>query len=319
MPYKQGKKWRGVVKLNGIRTTSLLPTRKEAIQWEIDERAAQKKEANRKHVTDLLTLCNEYLDHAQSTHIKKTYSEKSNICKRVISKWGPDRDVETITPRMCLDYLNSRKISNDRFNKERKNLLAMWNWGQQILDIKKNPVAKIRQLPHDRGPQYVPPQVDIMKIIAVATPEERVFLYSYLHTGARRSSILRWTWSEDVDLERKQVRIGSRKSRDGSMKYKWLPMTETLHSSLQWLWKHRTDNHWVFTSRRGGPWTERRGFLKDLCGRAGVREFGFHAIRRHVASVLASQNVSLKVIGEILDHSKLGTTERYIYNLNRVV
>ncbi len=217
---------------------------------------------------------------------------------------------------MCLDYLNSRKISNDRFNKERKNLLAMFNWGRDILDLKSNPVAKIKQLPHNRAAQYVPLQQDIFRILAVATPEERVFLYSYLHTGARRSSIFRLTWSEDIDFEGKRIRIGSRKSRDGSFKYVWLPMTSELHDSLKWWWGHRRDNLWVFTSKKGGPWTERRGFLRSLCHRAGVREFGFHAIRRHVASVLASQNVPLKTIGEILDHSKLSTTERYVYNLN---
>lgn len=314
MPYKEGKKWRGVVTVAGKRYTKLCPKKGEAAEWEHKERKDLLKP--KKIGMDLFKFFQEYLDYAKDAFIKKTYSEKNNICKRLILLWGSDTDVETVTPKMCLDYLNSRKISNDRFNKERKNLLAMWNWGKDMLDIKSNPVAKIKKLPHDREPQYVPPQIDIMKIIAVATPEERVFLYSYLHTGARRSSIFRWTWSEDVDLKNKQVRVGSRKSKDGSMKYKWLPMTETLHSSLQWLWKHRTDNHWVFTSKRGGPWTERRGFLRDLCERAEVREFGFHAIRRHVASVLATQGASLKQIGTILDHSRLSTTEGYVYNLN---
>ena len=313
MPYKEGKKWRGVVTVAGKRYTKLCPTKGEATEWERKER--RELLTPKKIGMDLFTFFQVYLDHAKSAFINKTYSEKNNICKRLILLWGSSTDVEAITPKMCLDYLNSRKCSNDRFNKERKNLLAMWSWGQQILDLKSNPVAKIRQLPHNRGVQYVPPMVDIMKILAVATPEERVFLYSYLHTGARRSSIFRWTWGEDIDLKSKQVRVGSRKSRDGSMKYKWLPMTNELYDNLKWWWGKRADDQYVFVSKRKGPWTERRGFLKDLCERAKVRGFGFHAIRRHVASVLAAQGVSLKVIGEILDHSRLSTTEQYIYNM----
>ena len=55
-----------------------------------------------------------------------------------------------------------------------------------------------------------------------------------------------------------------------------------------------------------------------LCKRAGVKSFGFHALRRYVASVLAdTHKVSAKTIQRVLRHKKLETTERYIHNINR--
>jgi integrase len=58
--------------------------------------------------------------------------------------------------------------------------------------------------------------------------------------------------------------------------------------------------------------------MKGLCKRAGVKEVGFHALRRYVASALAdTHKVSAKTIQRILRHKSLTTTERYIHNINR--
>jgi integrase len=57
--------------------------------------------------------------------------------------------------------------------------------------------------------------------------------------------------------------------------------------------------------------------MRGLCKRAGVDEFGFHALRRHVASVLAdTHKLSSKTIQRILRHRNVTTTERYIQNIN---
>ena len=36
--------------------------------------------------------------------------------------------------------------------------------------------------------------------------------------------------------------------------------------------------------------------MKDLCGRAGVKHFGFHALRRYVASILRDEADSINMI-----------------------
>jgi len=111
------------------------------------------------------------------------------------------------------------------------------------------------------------------------------------------------------------------------MHYEWLPMSDELHEELWWWWNHRPikDTPFVFVSTSnkpgrhyGKPYTERRWFMETLCKRAGVRPFGFHALRRYVASVLAdTHKVSAKTVQRILRHKNLATTERYIQNLNR--
>ena len=65
----------------------------------------------------------------------------------------------------------------------------------------------------------------------------------------------------------------------------------------------------------GRPFVVRQHFMKKICQRAGVKPFGFHAIRHLTASILARANVPMVDIQSILRHKKLATTERYIGRL----
>jgi len=102
-------------------------------------------------------------------------------------------------------------------------------------------------------------------------------------------------------------------------------MSDDLYESLWWWWKGRKskESPYVFVDDHPGPnygrpYKVRRLFLTSLCKRAGVKPFGFHALRRYVASVLAdTHKVSPKTIQRILRYKNLHTTERYIKNLNR--
>ena len=58
--------------------------------------------------------------------------------------------------------------------------------------------------------------------------------------------------------------------------------------------------------------------MKDLCKKAGVKYFGFHAIRHHVASFLADSHKAThhNQIQQMLRHRRLSTTDHYIKTLD---
>jgi integrase len=57
--------------------------------------------------------------------------------------------------------------------------------------------------------------------------------------------------------------------------------------------------------------------LKRLCKRIGVKEFGFHALRHKVASILMdSGKANLSAIQHFLRHKKATTTELYLKSLS---
>lgn len=222
-------------------------------------------------------------------------------------------------------YLTSQALTRSRasFNEDYKHIRSMWTWGTDFLEFLANPALKLRRIPQDRAPQYTPSTEDVLKVMAAASREELVFLNCYLQTGARRSEIFRWTWVDDINFDKREVRLTTKKTKDGSPDSQWLPMSDDLYDELWWWWHNRPirDTPYVFVStcnrHYGKPFTTRRRFMKGLCKRAGVKPFEFHALRRYVASVLAdTHKVSAKRIQRILRHKSVTTTERYIHNIN---
>ena len=58
--------------------------------------------------------------------------------------------------------------------------------------------------------------------------------------------------------------------------------------------------------------------MKGLCNRAGIKPFGFHALRRFFGSLLADKyKESIPTIQKLLGHASPNTTERYIYNITQ--
>lgn len=325
MPYKEGDGYRAKVTYRGQRYTSKHPTKRDAIAWEARKlKALKKSERILPSGPDLLSFCSKYTIYAER-FIKKTYDEKKALCRRILTAWDSSFLIKDITPEMVQAYLDDQAAgrSNNASNRDLKNLMAMFTYGRKILDIDHDPLKDIEKRSHDRQPQYVPPLDDVKKVFSITTPSERIFLDCYIQTGARRAEIFRWTWNDDINFERKKVRLGSRKSKDGSMKYRIVDMSPALFASLSWLWENRKfpESPYVFVCESpgihyGNPFTHRQYFIRRLCKRAGVKRFGYHALRRFVASVLMdSKKVSLKEIQMLLGHSNLTTTERYVYNL----
>jgi integrase len=271
----------------------------------------------------LMALCNKYLDFA-TKYQPKVYDEKVSVCKRLVNAWGKNFPVTLITEEMCEKYLSAQmKLrSANASNKDRKNLKAMWN-KSTVYGIQSNPWNSTEKFAHDVAPPYTPPIEDVLRLLAVATRSEKIFLDCYIQTGARRSEIFRLLWT-DVDFNRRMIRLGTRKTKDGSMKYRNIEMSDSLYQSLWWQWENRKFRRspYVFIDDQPGPhygkpYKARRRFMAGLCKRAGVKQFGFHALRRFVASVLDSKNVPLKQIQLILGHSRPTTTDRYLDNLHQ--
>ena len=104
------------------------------------------------------------------------------------------------------------------------------------------------------------------------------------------SEILRLTW-KDVNLEKRTVTLRTRKRKGGQIQSDLVPMSETLYSCLKRRWNERDKSSpYVFTKPGGGIYTKNDKLVKEmmdkLCKKAGVKKFGFHAIRHHVAMIL---------------------------------
>jgi len=77
-------------------------------------------------------------------------------------------------------------------------------------------------------------------------------------------------------------------------------------------WK---DHDLVFATRHGGPIerTEDWRAWKAILGQAGVRDARVHDARHTAATLLIEQGVHIRVVQEVLGHTRVTTTERYTH------
>ena len=172
MPYKRGKKYIGQTRRNGKKKEKVFNTRKEALAWEVEMR--QKPDEDWFGKTDIICLgdwAKQYLDYAKAGFSEKTYFEKQIAFRMLFQSIDPSSPVEFLTPALLLKHLQKQMEirSGNAANKDRKNLVAAWNWGMTYLDPNlpaPNPCL-VKKMPERRTPRYVPPEEDFGRYIAL--------------------------------------------------------------------------------------------------------------------------------------------------------
>lgn len=324
MPYKRRRKnrveWVAEVMRFGKRHFKVCKTKRDALNWEAEIRNAPAESLLTPTASlTLIEWANQYLEFAGSKFVEKTFQEKRIAFKRFFLGVEPSMPVDRLSAGMVLKHLQgiAKSRSGHAANKDRKNLVAAWNWGIKYLGLPALNPCLVDTFPEVRRPRYVPPEADFWKVYDTAEEHDKVMLLAYLHLAARRSELFRLTW-DDVDFINGRVRLGTRKRKGGTLEYDWLPMTQELKGVLL---EHRkcSTTEVVFPDpETGANYLQRRHYMKNLCRRAGVRHFGFHAIRHLTASILAQCSVPMVTIQAILRHKNLATTERYIRGLEPI-
>jgi len=320
MPYKRGKKWMGQVRVNGKKHRKSFDTKAQATEWEVNykESDACPNSSPRIDIISLLEWATKYLDYAKVKFSKKTYLEKQYVFKLLFQQLDPEYPVTMLSPGQVLSFLQKQteKRSGNAANKDRKNLVAAWNWGTKYLGLPAMNPCLVDRFPEQRKVRYVPREKDFWIAFDVCkTEQDKVLLLGYLHLAARRNELFTLRW-QDVDFAESRVRLFTRKRRDGSLEFDWLPMTDDLYAALL---THRQSakNEWVFPDPETGlPYLFRQRWMSRLCAKAKVKPFCLHAIRHLTASILAKANVPMIDIQAILRHKNLATTERYIRRLS---
>ena len=329
MPYKRKQKgltrWVGQIMRGGKKHRRIFMTKAEAISWEVlmrDEQGLPPKKLSPETDSDssisLAQWAEEYLVFAQKfSH--KTFVEKQTVFKALFKEVDPTMLAEELTAKHVLGFLQKQfdARGGNAANKDRKNLLAAWNWGVRYLDFPEKSPCKVDRFPEKRTPRYIPPEKDFWAVYEVAKGQDQLMILAYLHLAARRMEIFNLR-KDDVDIENRRVRLWTAKRKDGTREYNWVAMTQELSDSLS---EHRrgVKGEWVFPNpQTGQPYVARQHWMKELCGIAGVKKFGVHAIRHLSASILDKAGVELTIIQSILRHKSPSTTARYLHSLRGV-
>ena len=262
-----------------------------------------------------------YLDDCKARFQKNTWRQKAFVYRELITFLNGDPIAEMIPRTTVTDFLMGRRDrdGNTAANRDLKELKALFNWAIRNELLLRNPCLNLQDYPEEPKTKYVPPAEDINKVILAADPEDTDLIQTVYHTAGRISEILKLTW-EDVNFDQRWIRLWTRKRRGGELQEDKLILTETLHDILKHRWDHRDKTtSYVFHNPDGSRFTyhQKKDTMRDLCKKAKVKRFGFHAIRHHVASILSdSGKASLGQIQKMLRHKRTTTTDLYIKSLD---
>lgn len=334
------------------------PTKSEAAEWEDNERYRIKHPEEVQLETTPLTFAqvsSRYLEtYSSDFHQKNTYRQKAFVFRTFITYQQEDPEIEKLCPPDFREYLKARKDANNFIVLEKKELTvgqkqflkdhpflvrrkgsdgnkvanrdlkefhALFRWANREEIIRSNPVVNLDPYPEDEKPRYIPPVEDIDRVILAATEFELDLIQTIYHTLGRLSEVLGSSW-DDVNFEKRTVKLRTRKRKGGKLQTDLIPMSATLFKCLKRRWNERDKTSpYIFTKPDGGIYTKDdkliREMMASLCNKAGVKKFGFHAIRHHVAMILEdSGKATLREIQKMLRHQRPTTTDKYLEGLS---
>lgn len=295
---------------------------------EVEREQARQEIVRQRAPNDMpfLDLLNDWLDYIKCRRTPEHYKECWYSANRWNKRW-PGVSCAEVSSEMIEELSNERRtVSPNAANKEIKYLRAVFNFGCHKGKIDLNPTRGLEFFSVEENRKRVPSQSEISKVIAAASPETRQYLWTLRETIARVGEINRLLW-QDVDLERRTITLYTRKSAGGNKVGREVQMTEKLYEILSERWAKRDKSKpWVFYGLRWDkaqgkmiehPYSKRQGLMKELCKRAGVEPFGFHALRHAGASLLDSCGVPIGVTQKILGHANRSTTEIYLHSIGK--
>ncbi len=328
-------RWRGVVTVNGVRKEKLFPdgserSKRAAAKWEEAQRRKLKSPTPTATASPILVeWSNQFLDFVKERQSRKTYVEKKAVMKRLLTRFGRDTLVEDIQVPDALKLLSDQNRTRSGYaaNKERKVLVTAWGWGKKYLPGFPDgpcPFQLVDRFPEERQPRYVPPEEDFWKVYEAASGQDRVMLLTFLFLAARRMEVYRLKWV-DISFSDNTVTLWTRKRAGGDLEGDPVPMVSRLKQVLLAWWEHRpikaehvfvNDDDTPFCKQyMGQPFTSRQHLMERLCKRAGVKHFGFHAIRHLTASIMYREGQPVSVVQAVLRHKSPQTTTRYLQSL----
>jgi len=122
--------------------------------------------------------------------------EKRSMFKRLFKEIDPSLPVSNLKPGDVSAYIVKQmevRRSGYAANKDRKNLVAAWNWGMKYMKPPlpgPNPCL-VDRMPEVRHPRYVPSEDNFWKVVDVAEGQDKVMLLAFLYLAARRKEIFR--------------------------------------------------------------------------------------------------------------------------------
>lgn len=314
----KGRQRRMVIGRFGI--WSLDEARKQARRYavEIDKGVDPLEQKQTEQGAPLFSsVCLDYIEEYAKSHKRSWKEDQRRINKHIKPKLGKRR----IDAIRRADVMNLHGSLGKDHKYEANRVLALvsviFEYARKqghIDEAAVNPARGIDKFKEQKRDRWIKPE-EMPKLIEAIGKCSNVYVRSalmlYLLTGLRKNELLRAKW-EDVDLSRGEIRLPETKAGRVHI----LPLSDAAIAILRTIPKQE-DNPYVFPGRRnGGHLIGIQKFWEDIREKAGMADVRLHDLRRTVGSWMATGGQSIQVIGKVLNHADLATTQKVYAHLS---
>ncbi len=259
-------------------------------------------------------VTNEFLPWSKKQHEAhpKTYKRYKVSSKPLIAFFGKI-PLDAITSGQVEKFKLSRasEISPAGTNRDLAALRFMLNFAIRQEYLQRNPVSTVKLLPEGPGCMRVVSHEEQQKYLAAANPLLRDVAVLILETGMRPEEVYTIR-SENVHLEKRFLFVPNGKTRFARRN---VPLTEDALAVLKqrmvrakgpYLFPHRSDPDRPLTSVH-------RGHLIALARAKIKATFRVYDLRHTFGSRSAMAGVDLPTLKELMGHSTIAMTMRYVH------
>lgn len=266
-------------------------------------------ETEKEKVYTFSFLMEKYIETSEANN--KSVKESKTYKKVLILFFGKNTNIKNIKPihleKFKLYMLNQGK-SKATVNRYLSALRRAYNILIYNEIINYNPVNKIKFLNENNKRNRVLTREEWETFKQVLPKHILLIVLVALHTGLRKGNVLNLRW-EQIDLERCLITISQDENKGKKLIVKHI--NQALKEIFLSLNPRKTG--YVFVNKTTNkPYTDIKVGFTNAVKKAGLVDFHFHDLRRTMATWLHEEGVPLRVLQDILDHSDISTTERYL-------
>lgn len=271
-------------------------------------------------------LIDVYIEYTKSNNL----SWKCNTSKAErFRTFFRNKRLNEITPIMVENYRiqrkkefkdkkQTKKISNATINRDIEILRKIFNIAIDNDWCDKNPasskkVKKFREDNHIIRSLSVEEEQALLEACTCKFKYLKNIIITALNTGMRKNEILGLTW-DCVNFQENFIALLKTKSG----KSRNIPINVKLREILQEQKELSTGNYVFENPETHTRYSDLKRSFINVCKKANVKNFRFHDLRHTAATRMASSNINLIVVKDILGHADIKTTMRYAHPVDEI-
>lgn len=300
----------------------------EALEFEAEIKnkisLIHRKKADESEMITVGEMLDEFLAYSKINNKPSTYKDNKHRVRLLKGFFGDKTiiasikvsKIENLKTYIVIDLKDSKSTFNRYFAVLKKafNLLII-NHRLNLL----NPCNLVKPLKTDNSIMRYLTLEEEERLMKELSPHLKPIVICALTTGLRLSNILNLKW-ESINFDYGYIEI--LKQENKGHKQIQIPLSSRFKKELKKIGIKQKGYVFINPDTHKPYKTIKTGFNRAL-ERAGIENFRFHDLRHTVGTRLVASGADLQTVKEILAHSDIKTTQRYMHpvkeNLKRAI